>query len=66
MTSDTPSAEDRYRAVWHATHIAVGRAFIKLNKIAEQYAIAHLRAAIRGVDHPIHDDGRPFNRADDA
>jgi len=34
--------------------------------IVEQYWLAYVRGAIRGLDGPVHDDGRPFERAFDA
>ena len=32
----------------------------------ERYALAYVRGALRDAGGPIHDDGRPFVRIDDA
>lgn len=34
--------------------------------VLEQWALAYARGAIRGTNGPIHDDGRPMQRAHDA
>lgn len=35
-------------------------------EVAERVAFAYLRGAIRGLEHPINDDGSPYTGAFDA
>ena len=34
--------------------------------VSEQYAMAYLRGALRGLDYAVHDNGQPMERATDA
>lgn len=57
-------------AAGHGSLVAIGGYLRAVsgpdNHVAEQWAMATLRGALRGADGPIHDDGRAFIQAVDA
>jgi hypothetical protein len=57
-------------AVGHGALVAIGGYLRVLsgpdNHVAEQWAMATLRGALRGAEGPVRDDGQPFTMATDA
>jgi hypothetical protein len=55
-------------AISMAAAVAVGR-FARAvsgpaNALAERLMVAHLRGALRGLEYPVHEDGREFTETD--